>query len=467
MRPRVISLLAAGGAVSLFVAVLAVVIGAGRAESPRPSPTIVSIGGAKVTTVPPPTRAVVTSNFPDPDVIKVGNTYYAYATNDNGVRLPIATASSLGGPWTRQVGDGLAGLGAWAAEGHTWAPDVSPRGDGTFLLYYTARLKNTEDQCIGVAVAASPLGPFDPVGAEPLICPLGHGGAIDPAAFVDTDGTRYLLFKSDSFSALHPAAIYLQRMSADGLRPEGSPRRILVRDREPTLIEAPAMVKRGGKYVLFYASGVFFNSSYRTGYAEASSIIGPYVKADRSLLSTDGYRDKVIGPGGADIVADANGDHIVFHGILGFLGGRRVIRGMFVADLAWANGRPVVRGSPTRYEAERGRLDNCIARAERTASADAAVGYLDYPDSGVAVSVYAPAAGGYAVRVRYANRGTRPAAHGLRVNGAAVATLTYSAVHAGQWRTTTAVHVALRAGWNTLYVHRVTGQAELDYIEVA
>src|SRR5690349_13650464 len=76
-------------------------------------------------------------DFPDPDVSKFGNTYYAYATNQ-GKNLPWASAPDPDGPWTFQSTDALPTLGAWAKTGRTWAPDVSRRADGKYLLYYTA-----------------------------------------------------------------------------------------------------------------------------------------------------------------------------------------------------------------------------------------------------------------------------------------------------------------------------------------
>ena len=40
-------------------------------------------------------------------------------------------------------------------------------------------------------------GPFTSSAAQPLICPVSAGGAIDPASFVDSNGTRYVMFKNN------------------------------------------------------------------------------------------------------------------------------------------------------------------------------------------------------------------------------------------------------------------------------
>ncbi|RAY14235.1 glycoside hydrolase [Actinomadura craniellae] len=453
-------------ALTLVAAISSGVPGSGTEEGradPAPAP---SPAPADVPQRSPALTPVIESNFPDPDVLAAGGGFYAYATNDSGRNVPVATASAPAGPWTRLDVDALPALGRWAEGGHTWAPDVVARPDGRYVLYYTARRRGGQAQCIGAAVAVSPVGPFRPR-PEALVCPWRkNGGAIDPAAFTDTDGARYLLFKSDGYRTGRPSAIYLLRLTADGERPAGVPRRILVWNprAEPTLIEAPALVRRGGRYVLFYAGGVFFDDSYRTGYATAPTVAGPYVRSGRPLLSTTGYTGRVRGPGGADVFSDGTDDHLVFHGILEQQGPEQVRRGMFVARLGWAGARPVVRGSAARYEAEQGRVHAARVLGDRAqASGGAIVGHLDHPDSWVELDVYAPGAGEYEIRVRYANRGTGPAMHELAVNGAPAAMLRYP--EPGDWRALS-VRVPLRVGWNTLRLRHHTGFAEIDHLEV-
>lgn len=413
------------------------------------------------------TEPVIDSNFPDPKVIKFKDTFYAYATNIEGAHVPVATASTLAGPWQPGTADAMPRLGAWARAGRTWAPDISPRSDGSFLLYYTAHRRHGDEECIGVAIATSPAGPFTPVDKEPLVCPVSQGGAIDAAAFVDSDGTRYLLYKSDGFHTPRPSALYLQRMNPDGVTRSGNPVRILTWDRhlEPSLVEAPALVRQGDRYVLFYAAGVFYNSSYQTRYATAASITGPYTKASAPVMSTAGFDGKVIGPGGSDLVRDGADDYIVFHGIIKTLPRNRVKRGMYVANLGWAGGLPVVRGHRTRYEAEKGRLNNARIRAAR-ASQGQVVGRLDHEDSWVQFDVFAPVTGTYSLQSRYANQSPGPVGHELTVNGGVPISVVYPADRAGQWRTAT-IRTELKAGWNNIRLRHQKGSAELDYLEIA
>lgn len=466
MEPRPLTVVLAGAVASALFAMLVVAFrGApARTAPPPPRPT------APASRPPEPARhdPVIASNFADPDVIRVGATYYAYATNDGATRVPMATASSIGGPWTRLSQDALPALGRWARDGRTWAPEVSARADGTYLLYYTAHHGDSGRQCIGAATATSPAGPFTAIGPDPLICPTGHGGAIDAAAFVDADGARYVLYKSDGERTGRPAALYLQRTTPDGLGLTGPAHPMLTWDAraEPTLVEAPALVRRGGRYVLFYSGGVFFDDTYRTGYATATSITGPYERAPAPLLSTGGYAEKIRGPGGADVVTDESGDHLVFHGILEFLGDRRVRRGMYVADLGWAGARPVARGSPVRYEAEAARFNGARVGLSPAASGGKTATAIDHPGSWVEFDVYAPTSGRYELRTRYGNRTAAPATHRLTVNGATPTSIIYAPHPPATWRTTPPVRVDLHSGWNTLRFHHQSGNTELDHIEL-
>ncbi|GAA2615825.1 family 43 glycosylhydrolase [Actinomadura fulvescens] len=434
---------------------------------PPPIPSPNSAPLTSPATVPAPTKPVIGSDFPDPDILKVGDVYYAYSTNSGGKELPIATAPALTGPWTKQSGDGLPDLPSWASDGRTWAPEVVARQDGTYALYYTARRSGTDKQCIGVATSVSPGGPFKPVGDAPLICPLNLGGAIDAAAFTDSDGARYLLYKCRGYDARKPATIFIQRLTPDGLARLGPPRSLLTRDkREPSLIEAPALVQRGGKYVLFYSAGSYYKSEYETWYAVASSVNGPYTKMSGPLLSTERYGERVRGPGGGDVFSEGGADYLIFHGILKSGGGKDVTRGMFAASLGWDGARPVVHGSPVRLEAENGRTSNCgTALSRRKASGGKALAAVEGDGCRLDLDVFVPVTATYDVRVRYANRSGIDGYQELTANSLTPTAVTLARTSRSQWRTTT-VSIPLKAGWNILSLRRVSGMGEVDYLEV-
>ncbi|SDE35241.1 family 43 glycosylhydrolase [Auraticoccus monumenti] len=408
-----------------------------------------------------PPDLLVASDFPDPDVIEVDGTYHAYSTSSGGKGVvPHATAPSPEGPWTvQQDVFTTEPWPAWIRTTHGfWAPDVSQRRDGTFLLYFTARNDLNGRMCLGAATASSPDGPFVPRD-EPLVCRPEEGGNIDASSFVDDNGATYLLYKNDGNAVRQPSVLWLQRTDAAGTRLVGQRRELLRNDRasDDGVIEAPTLVRRGDRYVLLFSAGVYSTGNYHTGYATAGRIQGPYERAYRPLLTTSSLDGAVDGPGGQDVV----GDHLIFHGHLAAGG-----RGMYRAALGWDGDRPVVSGSRDRTEAEHGRLQDAVVRqAVDSASGDAVVGKIDHDTSHVELDVVAPETGSYTVWVRYA-AGAGDATHVLTVNGADPVTVSYPARGWSVW-SQVAVEVTLREGTNTIRLQHGTRYAELDFIEVA
>lgn len=405
-------------------------------------------------------QLLINSDFPDPDVLQVGSSFYAYSTSSGFGRTPVASAASATGPWSR-AGDALPDKPSWAGNGGFWAPDVSRRPDGQYLMYFTGPSTAVGRMCIGAATSSSPLGPFTSVGSGPLVCNGGEGGDIDPSSFVDTNGARYLLYKNDGNAVGQLAYIWLQPVAADGITFTGG-RTALLRDDRPDeagVVEAPVLVHRPSQYVLFYSANVYDSRNYNTSYGVSASITGPYSKAFRPLITTDSVNGAVEGPGGADLV----GDKIFFHG---WLNGGRSARGMYVADLGWANDYPVVRGSRVRYEAERGTINHAQVRTGAAGASDGkVVAYLDYDDSWVDVTVFAPSAGNYTAWVGYA-AGFGDAEHTLTVNGTTQQVVSYPNTGWDNW-TQKPVDLTLNAGWNTLRFQHRTAWAELDYLELA
>jgi hypothetical protein len=397
---------------------------------------------------------IIGEDFPDPDVFEKNGTWYAYSTNNGRGHVPVATAPSANGPWTIR-GDAMPGgpSSGWAQPGRTWAPDVHPNPDGSYTLTYTAWHKASGRQCIGVATAGSPLGPFTPLGSRPLICPLDLGGAIDANTFVANDGTRYLVWKNDGNAIGRPSTLWLTRTGNNGTTLAGGNSALLT---SSGIIEAPDLVQRGSRYVLFFSGGGYTDCNYLTSYATATSLSGPWTTAYRPLMTTATFDNHICGPGGADFV----GNKVFVHG---WVGGARHL---YVADVGWANDYPVVRGSRVRYEAERGTLNHCVVRSNAAGASDGkVVAYIDYADSWVENSVYAPVAGGYTLHVGYANGSGATATHGLVVNGNSQGALSYPVTGWDNWRQTS-VSITLNPGWNTIRLTKATLYAEVDYLEL-
>ncbi len=323
------------GAVAGLSIVLA---GCGGSSSSSSSAGQGTGGGASPSASAAPTP-VLEQDFPDPDILKVGDTYYAYATQRPGPNqnVQIATSKDLK-TWEPLEKDPLPELPAWATTGRTWAPDVSKAGNG-YVMYFSAHSVNPDLQCIGVARGTSPAGPFTNVGSKPLVCPADAGGAIDPASFVDADGTRYLLWKNDGNCCGKDTWLHLQKTSPDGLTLAGPPVRLVKQDQawEGNLVEAPTLVREGSTYALLYSANAYSGDKYATGYATADKITGPYRKAPQPLLSTSGTG--IIGPGGQDVVEGPGGaDFLAVHGWDGAI----TRRSMYLLPLTWQGGAPVI-----------------------------------------------------------------------------------------------------------------------------
>ncbi|ALG09468.1 family 43 glycosylhydrolase [Kibdelosporangium phytohabitans] len=418
---------------------------------------LLSVLGASAAIAAVPPEAVITADFPDPDVLQVGTTYYAYSTSSRAGRVQVASAPAPSGPWTVH-GDALPGKPAWAGNGGFWAPDVSRRTDGRYLMYFTGPSTATGRMCIGAATSANPTGPFTATSANPLVCNAAEGGDIDPSSFVDTNGTRYLLYKNDGNAVGKPAIVWLQQVQADGVTFAGGRTELIRNDRpeEGGVIEAPVLVRRASQYVLFYSGGPYVNDRYFTSYAVSPSITGRYTKAFRPLMTTATFDGAVQGPGGADV----HPGRIFFHGWA------NNARWMYVAELGWANDYPVVRGSRVRHEAERGAINHAEVRSGVPgASQGAVVAKLDYNDSWVDISVYAPGAGNYTAHVQYA-AGYGDAQHTVTVNGGTQHVLTYPNRGWNTWSEVT-LDVTLNPGWNTLRFQYRSRWAELDHVELA
>ena len=192
---------------------------------------------------------VFNEDFADPFVLLHGSEFIAYSTN-NGPNVPIATSRDLihwsfaTDPASGKRRDALPQLGSWAKTGFTWAPEVLQLGN-RYLLYYTASDRRKNMQCIGVAEAIDPLGPFVDRRADPIVCQTALGGSIDADAFGDADGKLYLYFKNDGNRVGQHSAIWGQPLSADGLAVTGQPVELIRDDKawEQKLVEAPTMVR--------------------------------------------------------------------------------------------------------------------------------------------------------------------------------------------------------------------------------
>lgn len=316
----------AAGPIALF-ALLALVAGcAGDVAEPEATPTS--------TLVPP----VLDRDFPDPDVLEVDGTYYAYATNTATSNVQVAVSEDLE-TWEYVREDPLPELPSWIIPGKTWAPEVTELEPGRYALYFTATNFQPTFQCIGVAIADDPLGPFTVQGEGMLVCPPDEGGAIDASTFRTDDGTLHLVWKNDGNCCGKDTWIQTAPLTPDGLALAGEPVRLLMQTEawEGELIEAPVIVERDGRWYLFYSANSYGGLDYAIGLATADSPEGPWEKVEGPWMSTESTESRYYGPGGQDLVVGPDGaDVLVFHGWNATI----TERDLHVVAVGWEGGLP-------------------------------------------------------------------------------------------------------------------------------
>jgi hypothetical protein len=279
-------------------------------------------------------------DFPDPFVLMVGGTYYAYATNSVEGNIQIIQSSDRT-HWTA-VGNALPNLPSWATPNHTWAPAVLQVG-GQYVLYYTAQLVNGGPQCISAAVASQPQGPFIDTSAGPFACQPTLGGSIDPSPFVNADGTPYLVWKSTG-EAGQPTTIWSQQLDPAGTGLVGTGATpLLIPDQswEGGNVEAPDLVLNAGRYFLFYSGNDWNSAHYAIGVASCSGPLGPCTRPSAQPILASGA--DFVGPGGASVFTDQSGGlWIAFHAwSLGAVGYPHS-RDLFIRPLNLAGAVPVI-----------------------------------------------------------------------------------------------------------------------------
>jgi beta-xylosidase len=285
------------------------------------------------------------SDFADPFVLHVKNTYYAYATTAISENFPTMHSRDLI-HW-KYGNDAMPSLPGWAG-GSSWAPEVMPLTDGRYVLYFTAMDLGSGRQCLGRATGTKPDGPFTDPSSRPFLCQVDLGGDIDPDPFKDGDGKTYLLWKNDGNCCGRDTFIFSQRMSADGAKMMGKPAQLIHEEKpwEYDVVEAPTMWKHDGKYYLFFSGNDFGMDLYAVGYATCKGPLGPCTQAKENPILKS--RCSAAGPGGQTIVTDKAGQDWILYAAwpksaVGPTAGGPG-RELWMDKLTWKDGKPVVDG---------------------------------------------------------------------------------------------------------------------------
>jgi len=304
---------------------------------------------------------------PDSDVVRLGNTYYAFSTGDGFDNIPAMTTTDLSS-WPQtllfnphvtdalpcqagSVQGGNCQISAWATRapgnGAPWAPSMIEVGS-EYFLFYAAWYPAVAHYCVGVAESFDPFGAYVDHSAGPVVCQPSLGGSIDPDVYQDGDGNYYLAWKNnDGFGSTSPATLWASAVTfnLDGAQLTGSTTALLTQNRSwESTIEQPTMTELGGRWLLFFSGGPWATSSYAIAYADCQGPVGPC--ADPNTMPIFGSAGDVAGPGAPSIFTDTAGTLWMAYdawtaGNVGYPDGSRSLR---MDPLCMVSGTPVLLG---------------------------------------------------------------------------------------------------------------------------
>ncbi|KAH8165192.1 glycosyl hydrolase family 43 [Xylaria polymorpha] len=200
---------------------------------------------------------------------------------------------------------------SWANRA-VWAPAPIFR-NGKYYIYFGANdIQEGEPEAgviggIGVGIADKPEGPYVDAIGKPLIGDY-HNGAqpIDQDVFIDDDGQAYIFYGGHSHCNI---AKLNDDMISIGQFDDGTSFKEITPD---GYVEGSQMVKRNGKYYLFWSEGGWTGPNYSVSYAISDSILGPFPKVAK-ILQQDPEVAKGSGHNGVLHIPNTDIWYIVYH----------------------------------------------------------------------------------------------------------------------------------------------------------
>jgi beta-xylosidase len=325
-----------------------------------------------------------------------GAVYYLYSTGD---LFPIRTSTDMvhwaaAGTAMLRRPSWVVPQGEWHAWSpnviHTWAtcPAVTLRyvqthhlapSSSCYYMYYVGWSRRFSVNCVAVATATNPAGPFvdhGPLGSgrrdaagRPVGCGDDFGyGNIDPAPFMDSDGRAYLYVSTDfvcSTRAQRPGrrsrragcplgrgrlrpTISAMPLAPDLLHVAGARVGLFAgtsawqRTPRGHVVEGPWLEKRGSVYHLFYSAG-WWKRLYAMGDAILATPLGPVTQDPHNPILAGG--GNVDSPGGGSTVTGPHGgEWMLYHARIG---GFNAPRELFIDRIVWNPDGTVSISGPT------------------------------------------------------------------------------------------------------------------------
>ena len=187
-------------------------------------------------------------------------------------------------------------------------------------MHFSGRNKANKSLRIGVAVADKPEGPFVQVKDEPMF-DFGYA-AIDGHVFIEDDGQAYFYYSRDCCENVigdsHVSQIYVAKLNDDLTEVVGEPKLLTTptypyeHDGDGSWLwnEGPSVLKKDGKYHLFYSANYYASRKYCVCVAVSDKPDGEFVKseADNPVLHADMLDVDFSGPGHNCFFTDKEGD---------------------------------------------------------------------------------------------------------------------------------------------------------------
>ena len=268
---------------------------------------------------------IVFADYSDPDVIRVGDTYYMTASSFNYIPgLPILTSKDMVN-W-KLVNYALDKIDyeKYDIPQHSkgvWAPAIRYHNT-RFYIYY-----GMPDEGIFMVSTKDPLGKWD----EPVLVLEGKG-LIDSCPFWDDDGKAYIIHGYAKSRIGFKSYLGIFPMSADGTKAIGEDHLLYNGVETQPTIEGPKVYKRNGYYyILAPAGGV--KPGWQTA-LRSKNIYGPY---EEKIVLKQG-NSIINGPHQGALVDTVNGDEWFIHFQDRGLYGRIV----HMQPVVWENDWPVM-----------------------------------------------------------------------------------------------------------------------------
>jgi arabinan endo-1,5-alpha-L-arabinosidase len=306
------------GALSIFVLstlIATCVAGSGLAVAAAPTTPPASY--------PNPVAISGSTGAHDPGAVKTPEGGYIVATTGNNI--PLKTSSNRtswsnagsafpsGMPWVSTFTGGSSTI---------WAPDLTYQ-DGTYYMYYAASTFGSQNS--GIFLATSTTGASGSWVDRGLVISSSSSvnyNAIDPNLVI-ADGQWYL-----SFGSFWTGIKQIDIDPATGLR-SGTAIRGIAQRSGSTAIEAPFVFHHGDFYYLWVSFDTCCqgaSSTYRIMVGRSASPTGPFVDRNGTAMTAGGGTEvlaghgDVHGPGGQSVIADTDGDVLVYHYYAGAAG---------------------------------------------------------------------------------------------------------------------------------------------------